>query len=496
MAGSVTGIDISDDHLTAVQVQRGMGGWEITACARFPLPRSSQEDDEDALDQALSSLSQSMNPQGGECIVTLSGSETYYRNLTVPFKDRRKQREIISFELEPNIPFPVDDLIIDFLPITGLEETELVTFFAEKRIIGQRLSLFEAHGINPEAICVRLIPLALRLLSVNETPKNGLLLELGEKRVTLLIWQRKQVAFIRTFACGNRTDDRSESGPPMDEGPLDFPALLNSVRQTVHGFGAERKDFEPPEAVFLTGRRASLSAAPELVTEYLKIPARGVDLLTDNRIRMGDLAKTDWEGPAMEGALSLALGWYSARGLGPNFRKDEFQIEKRSFFRSKFFKKAVAWLLVIAALWAADMGVDIYFLKQRAAALDERILLLFKKGFPHITRIVDPVKQARIEINQLKRSATPGQVADPNGKTLDLLLEISERLPEAMDLTVSRLVIDPAAIRIKGNTDTYNTVDRVKQGLEKSSLFKTTTISSANLDRGNNRVLFEIKLER
>ena len=83
-----------------------------------------------------------------------------------------------------------------------------------------------------------------------------------------------------------------------------------------------------------------------------------------------------------------------------------------------------------------------------------------------------------------------------SGKALDLLLEISERLPKSIDLKVSRLVIDPNAVRIKGTTDTYNTVDRVKQGLEKSSLFKTTTISSANLDRGKNRVLFEIKLGR
>jgi general secretion pathway protein L len=190
------------------------------------------------------------------------------------------------------------------------------------------------------------------------------------------------------------------------------------------------------------------------------------------------------------------LGRYSAKGLGPNLRRNGFEIQKRSFYRSKIFRKVAAWLLVIASLWAVDMGVDTYFLKQRAAALDSRTLVLFKKTFPHIGRIVDPVKQAQIEINELKRVATPGQVAGMNGRALDLLLEISERLPDSMDLKVSRLVIDPNSVRIKGDTDTYNTVDQVKQGLEKSSLFKTTTISSANLDRGKNRVLFEIKLGR
>ncbi|OQY41927.1 MAG: hypothetical protein B6240_14560 [Desulfobacteraceae bacterium 4572_87] len=101
MPSSVTGIDINDNYLTAVQVIKGFGGWELTACARI------QMKGEDRLDQALKTLSQSINPAGGEIIVAISGAETYYRNLTVPFKDKRKQREVLSFELEPNVPFPI-----------------------------------------------------------------------------------------------------------------------------------------------------------------------------------------------------------------------------------------------------------------------------------------------------------------------------------------------------------------------------------------------------
>jgi general secretion pathway protein L len=482
MHPSVTGIDINDDYLTAVQVIKGFGGWELTACARI------QMEGEVRLDQALKTLSQSMNPAGGEIIVAISGAETYYRNLSVPFKDKRKQREVLSFELEPNVPFPIDDLVVDFFSTDRSDTPELLVFFAEKRVIGQLLDTFQAHGIDPEVLCVRCIPMALWLLNNTATPRNCVLLELGEKRTTLVLWQKKQVVLIRTFTHGSGIDFGDPTSAP-------FCTILNTVSNTVHAFGVERKDFDAPEKVLLTGQGARQPGVSQSVAEILGIPAERVDLCEDKRIQLGEHVKPLWDPSLMDNALSLVLD-YSAKGLGPNLRKNEFRVIKRSFYRSKIFRKVGIWLLLIAILWAVDMGVNTYFLKQRAAALDNRILLLFKKTFPHITRIVDPVKQAQIEINELKRVAKPGQVVGMNGRALDLLLEISERLPKSIDLKVSRLVIDPNSVRIKGNTDTYNTVDRVKQGLEKSSLFKTTTISSANLDQGKNRVLFEIKLGR
>ena len=483
MHSSVTGIDISDDHLTAVQIIKGFGGWQLTACARIPVKG------EEGLDQGLLTLSQSMNLAGGVCIVALSGAEIYYRNLAVPFKDKRKQREVLSFELEPNVPFPIDDLIVDFFAINRSDTPEILAFFVEKQVIAKWLDTLSAHDIDPEALCVRAVPMALWLINHSVSPQNGVLLDLGEKRTTLVLWEKRQVVLSRSFFHDN--------GGDWGEQPPTAPRqLLNTVRHTIRAFKTGRKELEDPESVFLTGQGATVNGLSQTVTEALGIPAIMVDLCSDDRIHLDETTIPSWNPSLMDGALSLALGYYNAKGLGPNLRRDEFEIKKRSFYRSRLFRKVAVWILVIAALWAVDMGVDTYFLKQRAAALDSRIMALFKKTFPQISRIVDPVKQAQIEVNELKRVSSPGQMVGIRGRALDLLLEISERLPESMDLEVSRLVIDPNSVRIKGDTDTYNTVDRVKQGLEKSSLFKTTTITSANLDRGKNRVLFEVKLER
>jgi Tfp pilus assembly protein PilN len=79
---------------------------------------------------------------------------------------------------------------------------------------------------------------------------------------------------------------------------------------------------------------------------------------------------------------------------------------------------------------------------------------------------------------------------------LDLLKDMSDRIPKSLDVKISRMVIDQETVRVSGKTDTFNTVDSIKNGLETSRHFSGVTISSANLDRTGKRVQFEIKLQR
>ncbi|HIJ21234.1 MAG TPA: hypothetical protein HPP58_09325, partial [Deltaproteobacteria bacterium] len=69
-------------------------------------------------------------------------------------------------------------------------------------------------------------------------------------------------------------------------------------------------------------------------------------------------------------------------------------------------------------------------------------------------------------------------------------------IPKTLDLIVTRMVIDPDTVSIKGQTDTFNSVDMIKNGLSSSSKFGSVNISSANLDRTGKMVKFEMKLVR
>jgi len=207
-----------------------------------------------------------------------------------------------------------------------------------------------------------------------------------------------------------------------------------------------------------------------------------------------NLAKV-WNPALMDNALALALR-DERRGQGFNFRKDEFEIKRHYAGLKKEIRKAALFLIVVLCLLIVDLGLDYYFLKKRYTTLDKNITQVFRKAFPDVKRIVDPLQQARVKLKEIEDSAImlPG-VKGKKG-VLELLRDISERIPKSVDMHVSRMVVDPDTVRISGHTDTFNAVDNIKNGLEPSAHFSGVTITSANLDRAGKRVRFEMKLQR
>jgi hypothetical protein len=82
------------------------------------------------------------------------------------------------------------------------------------------------------------------------------------------------------------------------------------------------------------------------------------------------------------------------------------------------------------------------------------------------------------------------------GAVVDVLRDMILRIPKTADVDVSSLIFDTERVRLKGETDSFNTVDTVKKGLEESAYFKDVAIGSAQLDRSGNRVRFELIMER
>jgi len=113
-----------------------------------------------------------------------------------------------------------------------------------------------------------------------------------------------------------------------------------------------------------------------------------------------------------------------------------------------------------------------------------------------VARIVDPLQQMKVKITQIQRSAFSFPSIGGGSKVIDLLQDISLRVPESLDMKVMRMTVDIETVIMKGETDTFNTVNSIKKELEPSKYFSAVTISSANLERSSKRVQFEIKLKR
>ena len=497
MNGKITGIDISEEQITAVQVRWGLKGYQVLACARVPVENGE-------LGDALKSLSESMDLRSDTCLATIPGGQASFRNVQMPFKDIKKIRQTLPFEMENMLPFPIDELLIDFIITDTPAKGEVLAASVKRGFVSGYLETLQGHGIDPDVLEIRCSVLAMWLLKQPGTPDCILLLDIGEKMSTLVLCLNRRTVLIRTFSVNNISLIQSLSGaggyndlesPPPEAVTSCLEALCATIRNTVHAFGSQRKITVRPEKLFFTGAGALYPKTEDLLSRFLDMPAEQIDVRRDKRVRMDGSIVRDWYPALMNGALSLALK-HTRKEEGFNLRREEFEPKRRYLGLRAEVRKAALFLSIILSFLAADVVIDFYSLKKENNILNREITAIFRQAVPEVTKIVDPVQQLRVKVAELKRSSASGSAKGPNKSILDLLKEISRRIPKSVDVIVNRMVVDPETVRISGKTDSFNEVDKIKNNLEPSTLFDGVTISSANLDRTGKGVQFEIKMER
>jgi type II secretory pathway component PulL len=177
---------------------------------------------------------------------------------------------------------------------------------------------------------------------------------------------------------------------------------------------------------------------------------------------------------------------------GFNFRKDDFR-KKKSLreYRDLLLKVAVPLCIVIISV-SAYAGYEFSSLNAEQERLRQQITAVFKETLPEVTRIVNPVQQLQVKNNEIRRTYSPGGA----GYTIiEILTELSARIPAKYSVKVVRMVADMNTIRLKAVTGDFNTVDNVQKELEKSQYFSNVVISSANQSVQGDEVNFELKLE-
>jgi hypothetical protein len=124
-----------------------------------------------------------------------------------------------------------------------------------------------------------------------------------------------------------------------------------------------------------------------------------------------------------------------------------------------------------------------------------QITAVFHEILPDVTRVVNPLQQLKVKINETQDVYSSAVQGRGNVDKLTLLVELSRRIPESMMIRINRLVADMKDVRITAETSDFNTVDNIKRELEKSIIFGSVVISSANLAPQGGNVRFEMKLE-
>ena len=483
MARKVLGIDINKHSIIAVMVKHSGRENSIEACVEIPVPAETEEE-ENGIDAAFETLAQTIDIDDCDCVVSFSSALFSYRNIQVPFGNPKKIRMVLPFELEPTLPYPINELAFDFqiidTPQSG-DNTNLLAATIEKSELDPFFDALKVHKLNPECATISGLPAALCLADQADPGEDLLFIDSDERSCTLFATVGGQIQLIRSFPLPSSADNRARM-------------IGAQLQRTLAAFEElELPEFDPID-IFISGTGSEGSHELEEMAGILNTTIQPADLTTRLSIGIDSEAADTWNPARMENALALAmLEINDLRTL--NFHSGQFAIQKfltknkNQVIRSAILAAAVLALLVFTAAF------EFYTLHKRTSHLDRQRAEIYLATFPGAKIVQDPYPEMNARVQDEKKKSVWHKQTGPHIRRIDILNSISQRIPKEIEVDITRLVISPQNVLIAGKTGAFDSVEDIRGRLEQIDFFKKVSTSSSNMDRSGKEVRFVLKAD-
>ena len=481
MNRKILGLDIRKDTVSAVLLNIGIKSVKVEAFDIASIP--DEKESENTLADALKTVVEKIDTKGCICVASFPADLATYRNIKIPFKDKKKIIQILPYELEPTLPFPVEDLAIDFHIINISEDTDHTDIIAagiEKSSVESYIDTLASFKIEPEIITISGYYQALCLAKFANGPEKWLFADIEIDRVTLFAVASKKIFLIRSFPIPSNTASAAKSlGINIQQTTAAFSDLFNA-------------DFIPEE-IRITGPGTVKLNLDKALSDLLEIPVNRIELFRAMDTKIENYAASSFNFLKLDNALALALN--EDKGIDRlNFHKGRFAVNEYLSRHKTSLVKTSILAGVVLALALLNFTLNFYFLNKKINHLNHQITDIFKTTFPKVTKIVDPLQQMKVKIKEAKKSALFPSETTKYIRSIDVLNEMSKRIPGKVEVDFTRLVISHENVVVSGITDTFNSADEIKRRIEESELFQKAMITSTTKEKSGNRIRFKLKV--
>jgi hypothetical protein len=243
-----------------------------------------------------------------------------------------------------------------------------------------------------------------------------------------------------------------------------------------------------PKTAVVVGAGADEKDATRALAKKLQIPVHKVDFSRDVTA-----ADKDWDPSQLENALALALT--EAEGPeGINFRPGPGGLKKLWAEDRPAVLKSALLAVVLVVLALSTVVMDTAVQKNRLERLNRQTAAIFSGTFPEVRTVVDPLQQMRVKVRDARQAAGLAEGNSNRMRVIDILREISLRVPAAIDVDLGQAVIGPEGVRISGTTKGFDAVDRIKNSLAEAPGFASVNITSATVEKSSGRIQFKLNM--
>lgn len=527
MAQPILGLDLGSSSVKAVCLRKGWMSLEWAGGYQRDLPQPPGLFDwaREAVPGLKEWIAEHRLPTD-RVVVSLPAHLISLRTLTLPFNDARKLDKVVPFEIEALLPYPLEEVVVDYHVTDTTEgKTNLMVAAVPRGLVKNYLEQLARVGIDPEAVeldGMALMNLVRHIFPDSPAPGSHaggdrVALEIGASKTVVCILRNGQAVFIRTILWGGRdvtvalseacgispveAEEWKRQAGLLDEGisRLNQKGVSQTIRRalepfiselvrTVHVFQAN----EPPEGraaltdFVLYGGGSKLKGLESYIATELGIPA----VTRAPKIASGNGAGWD---PAFALGLGLALkGARLAGGSRMNFRKGEFAHSREATASSARARYLWIGALLVAVVAAADLYTKYTLQMSKYQTLKTQVREQFRTMFPDVKNVVDEVQQAKTTVAEMKKRAALFGSGD--WTPLQLMAELTQRMPPSVKVEVQDFVIEPGRLRLEAETDSFESVDKVKASLGQFAAFRDVTVSDAKVSADQSKVRFRLTM--
>ncbi|HYQ61017.1 MAG TPA: hypothetical protein VEP29_08190, partial [Desulfatiglandales bacterium] len=341
----VVGLQVKDGFIGAVQVYVGLKGPEIDKAVLREVA------DLERIQEELKSLFQEEDFKREMIVTSLPTSKAFIREISLPISQPKKVEKVIKYQMEPYLPCPVEEVLVDFLQ-PG-ENGNILTFGVEKKYLAEHLALLAGAGIEPDAVTlddIALFSLYLYKRGGESEQPIAIVNQDGEKLVVQII-HKKRLDFIRIL-----------------------PDDVDQLADTFRFYRMKRPNLSVGE-IYFAGNGSSgaheKAQALESRTSIKTLVWRPFDEMRDRLDKTISLVQ-----PKLGVPLGLAIGASYPPEKSLDLRREEF-IPKTYFNLRKMFFFMGAGLLLLALLLTVNVYQKAYYQERQYNRLQAQIRQVF-----------------------------------------------------------------------------------------------------------------------
>jgi len=470
MARRILTLDLGAHTLKAVMIENTLRGCRVLG--GFRQPRDLQL----PLAEQVRKFCEAHDLRGDTVLSCLPGDAVTHRFLTLPFARARQLEQTVPFELESQIPFGLEEVLMDFhLTERTADGGTVLAVAVPRTTLTEHLDTLAAAGLDPAMVGLApLAPLPLLHLAGGERTGVEALLDIGETRSSVVLLRDGKLNGLRTVSIGlNRTGG--------------FKAFLRELRWTLLALGEHELSF--PTRFFLCGGGASLPQLSEALAQAFAVEVVPFQHLTLSSV------PPELRGEQGIFAACLGLGLSEALGLSApeiNLRRGEFAHQgQRAALRREMTR--LGWLAAGVALVAGlAFALEVHRLNARYEALRQEIRHVFTSALPEARTIVSEKAQLQDAVTDLqgRQRVIAGTATAP----LELLRQLSSALPEQVKLDLDEWTFDEESVRLRGTTASFDAAETIKTAATGLGMFREVQLKDVKTTAGGKKVSFTLQM--